>query len=119
MPDIEMNKYVKCRHCGASIRYGDARTDNGVHFCRKCYIRMYGTAGIRNESVKRNGDPYCNGCAWLRQEEWIKNQCAHVCKHTKTPTRNRIVGNPGTRQLVECTTEDRPKWCPGKETEME
>ena len=115
MPDIDKEEYVRCRHCNVLMSYSEARTDNGVHFCRKCYIKMYGIMGERNDSAKYNADPHCDGCMWLQKEEWLKNTCAHVCKSPKTPTRNRIIGNPGPRAMIDADHPERPKWCPGKE----
>ena len=30
-------------------------------------------------------------------------------------TRNRIIGNPGPRAMIDADHPERPKWCPGKE----
>ena len=96
MPDIDKEEYVRCRHCNVLMSYGEARTDNGVHFCRKCYIKMYGIMGERNDSAKYNADPHCDGCMWLQKEEWLKNTCAHVCKSPKNTNAKQNYRESGT-----------------------
>ena len=63
--------------------------------------------------------PTCNGCAFLRFEEWPRGVLAARCKN-KAPTGSGIVGCGRTLEvfpLGTAGTVNRPAWCgPGRES---
>ena len=114
MPTFSDN--VRCRICGRTMFYYDARTVNGEYYCGECHLKVFGDKGTCNMERETEAEEQriCNGCRFLAAEDWARGKTAHVCKDPESPKSGRVVGNPGPAEYAGNEKIMRPAWCKEK-----